>query len=87
MIEYELFDYNKHLLKTHVYCGSVFKSLKWEAHLSVREQDCSNNLQRVIPLTLQQVLISSVQGLGDISFHYGKGYTSIGGLSHGIVTI
>jgi hypothetical protein len=30
MIEYELFDYNKHLLKTHVYCGSVFKSLKWE---------------------------------------------------------
>ncbi len=30
MIEYELFDYNKHLLKTHVYCGCVFKSLKWE---------------------------------------------------------
>lgn len=30
MIEYELFDYNKHLLKTHVYCGSLFKSLKWE---------------------------------------------------------
>ncbi len=30
MIEYELFEYNKHLLKTHVYCGCVFKSLKWE---------------------------------------------------------
>jgi len=30
MVEYELFDYNKHFLKTHLYCGYVFKSLKGE---------------------------------------------------------
>jgi hypothetical protein len=30
MVEYELFDYNKHFKKIHVYCGFVFKYFKWE---------------------------------------------------------